>query len=157
MNKLLYAIPILVLALIAIAFAIPSFGEGRGHYNNSGSDQSDDFMTWKFDRLSKDLNLTPDQQSKLNDLKTQMTTSMKSGWQSKKDLHNQLKTELSKDNPDMGKIGTQMDQQIDQRAQAQHPWVSQMTAFANSLNADQKKTFASEFLDRHMHGHGQQQ
>src|SRR5262249_4574868 len=98
MNKLLYAIPILVLALIAIAFAIPSFGEGRGHYNNSGSNQSDDFMTWKFDRLSKELNLTPDQQSKLNDLKTQMTTSMKSGWQSKKDLHDQLKTELAKDN-----------------------------------------------------------
>ena len=100
------------------------------------------------DRLSQELNLNSAQQTKLNDIKNNLTSMMEQRFETRKSTRGQILSELQKDNPDISKITPLIDQQIDAKAQAAHNLVAQFADFYSQLDPNQKKLFASHFAQR---------
>lgn len=150
-KVLIFGIPV-VLAVAVILFgahAAHSFGAG-GHmwHHDGGSMGGGDYLSYRIDKMTKDLNLNAAQQAKIDSFKQQMQSNMGSGWESRKSIHEAIKTELAKGNPDFSQIAPLIDQQIDQRAQSAHALVAQFGEFYQTLSADQKKALATEFTNR---------
>jgi len=151
MKKLLiFGIPVVLAAAVILfgAHYAQSFGAG-GHmwHHDGGSMGGGDYLSYRIDKMTKDLNLNAAQQAKIDSFKQQMQSNMGSGWESRKSMHEAIKAELAKPTPDFALIAPLIDQQIDQKAQNAHALVAQFGEFYQTLSADQKKTLATEFAD----------
>ena len=150
MKKILmFAIPGLLVIGCLVFFARTAQSHGFGGH---GSGMMGEFMIFRLEHMAKDLNLTPDQQAKLDTIKQGMSANWSTGMQKRQATHDTIQQELQKDNPDFsGVIAPLLDAQIDARAQNAHQMVQQFSDFFNSLTADQKKTLATQALQHH-HG-----
>lgn len=142
-KVLLFGVPIIVATLLIVAYAAPSFGWGRSHSNDAH-----DFLFYKLDKLSKELNLDSAQQAKLDGFKNDLTTMMEKRQTNRQNIRSAIAAEMSKDNPDINKITPLIDQQIDQSALAAHDMVSKVSDLYANLSPQQKKLLADEILKR---------
>lgn len=147
-KALMIGIPIL---LVGGLLAAGSFGFHRHH------GFAKDFLDYKLDRLSKELNLNPDQQAQLDMVKQDLEAKIDARMQKRIEIHKLLKDELSKDNPNLEKVKPMIDQQIDDMAQMGHDVVNQIDQFYGQLTPEQKKTLSNDILERmsdHEHAFG---
>ena len=145
-KKLLWlAIPVVVVAILFGAHAAQSFGyHGFHHRGGMGKD----FLEYRLDKLSKELNLNDDQKAKLDTFKQDMETAMDQKREKHEEIHKMVKEELSKDTPDFEKIRPMIDQQIDSMAQSAHEFVGRVGDFYKDLTPEQKKILKDHIMER---------
>ena len=117
-KKLLWLlVPFGIVAVVFGARAAQSYGF-HGFHHHGG--MAKDFLEYRLDKLSKELNLNDEQKAKLDSFKTDMENAMDQRKEKHDEIHQMVKEELSKDNPDFAKIQPMIDQQIDAFAQSAH-------------------------------------
>ena len=107
-----------------------------------GGGSMEDSLVFHLQSMAKDLNLTPDQQAKLDAMKQDSETRMQQGWEKHKQLHDAIQQQVSTGVLDFAQIRTQLDAQIDDRAAAAHNALAKFQEFYDQLTPDQKKTMA---------------
>lgn len=144
MKRILkFGVPIAVVAIFLTAAVAYSFGS---RHRSSGV--AKDFMMYRLDKLGKELNLTPDQQAKMDSFKQDLGNTIDQKFEKRKEVRDAIRAELSKPNPDISKIQPLIDQQIDDMAQSAHQMVGRMSEFYGQLTPDQQKILTQHFLDR---------
>jgi Spy/CpxP family protein refolding chaperone len=144
MKRILkFGVPIAVVAIFLTAAVAYSFGS---RHRSPGV--AKDFMMYRLDKLSKELNLTPDQQAKMDSFKQDLGNTIDQKFEKRKEVRDAIRAELSKPNPDITKIQPLIDQQIDDMAQSAHQMVGRMSEFYGQLTPDQQKILTQHFLDR---------
>lgn len=139
-KTLMIGIPILLVAGLLAAGAY-GFREHR-------HGMAKDFLEYKLDRLSKELDLNPAQQAQLDRVKQDVEAKIDARMQKRVEIHKLVKDELSKSNPDLDKIKPVIDQQIDEMAQFGHDIVGQIDEFYSQLTPEQKKKLSDHILER---------
>jgi Spy/CpxP family protein refolding chaperone len=139
-KALMIGIPLI---LAAGLLAAAGFGF-RGHHPGFGKD----FLEYKLDRMSKELELTPAQQAQLDRIKQDIESRMDDRMGKRAEIHQLLKDELSRDNPNLDKIKPVIDKQIDEMAQFGHDMVNEVNEFYSQLTPEQKKKVSGHILDR---------
>lgn len=141
MKKILMiGVPILLLGGLLTA---AGFGF-RSHHHAMAKD----FLEYRLDKLSKELQLTPTQQAQLDRFKTDLESKMDARREKRAEIHNLIKKELSKDNPNLDQIKPVIDQQIDELAQLGHDVVGQINEFYSQLTPEQKKKLSDHILEK---------
>ena len=145
MKKILWiAAPV---ALIALLFAAhTAFSEG-GMRHGHGEGMFGEMMIFHLERMAKDLNLTPDQQSKLDAIEQTVHRSMDDN--KREQLHNSIEQQISSGTFDFGQIRPMLDAQIDDRAAAAHATIASLQQFYDGLTPDQKTKIAAD-MKTHM-------
>jgi Spy/CpxP family protein refolding chaperone len=145
-RKLLWlAIPVGIVAILFGAHAAQSYGY-HGFHHRGG--MAKDFLEYRLDKLSKELNLNDQQKAKLDTFKQDMETAMDQRKETHEQIHKMVKDELSKDNPDFAKIRPMIDQQIDAFAQSAHEFVGRVDDFYKDLTPEQKKLLKDHIMER---------
>src|SRR5262245_335503 len=125
-KLLLLIIPAGIAAVLFGALTAQSYGfHGFHHRGGMGKE----FLEYKLDKLSKELNLNDTQKAKLDTFKQDIENAMDQSREKHEEIHNLVKDELSKDNPDFEKIRPMIDQQIDSFAQSAHVFVGRVGDF----------------------------
>jgi periplasmic protein CpxP/Spy len=148
MKKILWVVvPICIVALLVGAHTVFSLGES--HHMMMGGGSMEDMMLFHLQSMAKDLNLTLDQQAKLNSLKQDAENNMQQGWEKHKQLHDTIQQQLASGTFEFAQLRTLLDGQIDDHATAAHNMVARFQEFFDQLTPDQKKAMADE-LRQHM-------
>jgi Spy/CpxP family protein refolding chaperone len=140
---LIIGIPLAIVAILVTAQLTHSFGFHRRHHG-----MAKDFAMYRLDKMSKELNLTPAQQAKMDTFKTDLSNIIDQRMEKKKEVREMIKAELAKPNPDISKIQPLIDQQIDELAQIGHQMVGRIGEFYNDLTPEQKKMISDHILER---------
>src|SRR4029079_18370936 len=150
-RKLLWLmIPVGIIAVFFGAHAAQSYGYHGFHHR--GGSMGKEFLEYRLDKLSKELNLNDEQKAKLDTFKQDLENTMDQKREKHEEIHKMVKEELSKDNADFEKIRPMIDQQIDSVAQSAHEFVGRVGDFYNDLTPDQKKILKEHIMER-MGGH----
>ncbi|MCI0414529.1 Spy/CpxP family protein refolding chaperone [bacterium] len=145
-KVLIVAIPI---ALFAILLAtLPSFGFGRGHRHHG---MMKDFIMYKIDKLAGDLNLNSVQQARWDTFKKDLESSIEQRKGKREEIHDIVKQELAKDNPDFTKVTPLVHGQIDSHAQFAHDLVNRVNELFSDLSPEQKKILSERIMEMHDH------
>ena len=145
MKKILMiAIPVGVLALFVLAHQ--SYGFGRFGRHHRG--MAEDFIFWKIDRISQELNLNPSQQAKWDRFEQDLKESIDRRHESRKAIHDTVREELSKGEPDLSKLNASIHTQIDQTAQFAHDTVNRINELYTDLTPEQKKLLSEKIQQR---------
>jgi len=143
-KVLMIGIPVAVIALLLVA--LPSFGYGRMHRHHG---MMKDFMFYKIDKLSQDLNLNPAQQAKWDTFKKDLENNMEQRQEKRKEIHELAKQELEKSNPDFSKVTPLIHDQIDSGAQFAHDMVNRVNELVTDLTPEQKQILSKQILELH--------
>jgi Spy/CpxP family protein refolding chaperone len=147
-KKILFiGIPAAVVAALLFA-TIPSFGFGRMHRHHG---MMKDFVLYKIDKLAEDLKLNPAQQSKWDAFKKDLETSFEQRQGKRKEIHELVKQELEKSNPDFTKLTPMIHTQIDSTAQFAHEMVNRVNELLVDLTPEQKKILSERIMEMHDH------
>ena len=142
MKKILmFGLP-LVLAGGLLA-AAGSFGF-HGHHHGMAKE----FLEYRLDKLSKELNLNASQQAQMDTFKKDIETIIEQRMEKRGEIHEMVRKELSKENPDLTRIKPTVDQQIDEMAQLGHDVVNRISDFYTTLNPEQKKILSDILVER---------
>jgi len=138
------AIPIAVVALLLAT--LPSFGFGRGHRQHG---MMKDFIMYKIDRLAGDLDLNSAQQARWDTFKKDLETTIEQRKGKREEIHNTVKKELAKDNPDFTKVTPLVHGQIDSTAQFAHDMVNRVNELFSDLSPEQKRKLSERIMEMH--------
>lgn len=145
-KKLLWLIiPVGIVAVLFGAHAAQSYGY-HGFHHRGG--MAKEFLEYRLDKLSKELNLNDAQKAKLETFKQDAENAMDQRREKHEEIHKLVKEELSKDNPDFEKIRPMIDQQIDSMAQNAHEFVGRVGDFYKDLTPDQKKILKDHIMEK---------
>lgn len=145
-KVLLVAIPVAVVALLLAT--LPSFGFGRGHRHHG---MMKEFIMYKIDKLADDLNLNSAQQARWETFKKDLESSIEQRKGKREEIHNIVKNELAKDNPDFTKVTPLVHGQIDSTAQFAHDLVNRVNELFSDLSPEQKKVLSERIMEMHDH------
>lgn len=140
---LVFGIPLAIVAILATAHFSHSFGSRHRHHG-----MAKDFAMYRLDKLSKELNLTPAQQAKLDSFKQDLSGVIDQRSEKRKEIRDLVKQELTKPNPDFSKIQPLIDQQIDELAQIGHQMVGRVGELYGDLTPEQKKMISDHILEK---------
>ena len=144
MKKLwLLLIPAGIAALFLTTDVAQSFGF-RGHRHGMGKE----FLEYRMEKLSKELNLNESQRAKLDTFKTDIEAVMDQRKDKHEEIHQIVKDELAKENPEFSKLRPIIDQQIDSYAQLAHQFVGRIDEFYNELTPEQKKLLRDHIAEK---------
>jgi Spy/CpxP family protein refolding chaperone len=143
-KVLIIAIPVAVVALLLAT--LPSFGFGRGHRHHG---MMKDFIMYKVDRLAEDLDLNSAQQTRWDTFKKDLETSIEERKGKREEIHNFVKKELAKDNPDLTKITPLIHGQIDSTSQFAHDLVNRVNELFSDLSPEQKRKLSERITEMH--------
>jgi Spy/CpxP family protein refolding chaperone len=142
-RLLIFGIPIALAGIFVTAHLAQSFG-----YHHRDHERFKDFAMYKLDHLSKELNLNADQQVKMDGIKQELGTVIDQRMEKRKEIRASIRQELAKPSPDIAKIQSLIDQQIDDMAQIGHQMVGRLGEFYNELSPEQKKMISDHILER---------
>jgi Spy/CpxP family protein refolding chaperone len=145
-KVLIVAIPVAVLALLLAT--LPSFGFGRGHRHHG---MMKEFIMYKIDKLAGDLNLSSAQQARWDTFKKDLESSIEQRKGKREEIHNIVKQELAKANPDFTKVTPLVHGQIDSTAQFAHDMVNRVNELFSDLSPEQKKKLSDKIMEMHDH------
>ena len=142
---LLLAVPLGLAAILLTAYAAQSFGF-RHHHG-----MMKDFVFYKIDRLSQELNLDPAQQAKMDTFKRDLESMFEDRMGKRKEVHEVVVAELKKENPDIRQLTVLIHQQIDDRAQLAHDITNRLAEFYQDLTPEQKRVLSEKIEQMHDH------
>src|SRR5437016_6580240 len=108
-KLLLWGLPVAVIAGLLILFSAHSVHSLGASEHGAHSGMMKDFLMYRIDRATKDLNLNADQQKSLDALKNDLQNMMDQHQQHHRTIHAAMHDELTKDSPDFGKIKPLLD------------------------------------------------
>ncbi len=147
-KVLMIVIPVALVAVFIAIYSSPSFGlPGRMMMGHRGGGMGKDFLFYRLDQLSKDLNLDQAQQAKMESFKQELSTLMDKRMEEGRSVHEEIRAELDKPNPDIKKVTSLIDQRIDAHAQMAHQMVQKVESFYNDLTPEQRKILVEHFKD----------
>jgi Spy/CpxP family protein refolding chaperone len=145
MKKIL----IVGLPVVVVALLVTTLAYGFGRHRHQG--MMKDFMMYKINRLAEDLNLNAAQQAKWDTFKKDLETSIDQRKGKKEEIHNMVKQELEKSNPDFAKITPLVHTQIDSTAQFAHDLVNRINELLVDLSPEQKQKLSERIMELHDH------
>ena len=142
-KALLIAIPAGILLLFfelhtAQSGAYRNFHRGSGH----------DFLEFRMDRLSQELNLTDAQKVKFEDLKKDIESILNQRMEKRLETRKNISDEMSAKNFNVDAITEILHNRIDERARLSHEMVDRIGQFCKDLTPDQRKILSEGILDR---------
>ena len=149
-KVMMILIPLALAAVLVAVFFSPSYSAagrmmmGRGGHHGMGKD----FLFYRLDQVSKDLNLNAAQQAKMDTFKQDLSSLMDQRMEKRRQIHDVVREELSKQNPDISKITPLIDKQIDETAQLAHDMVRRIESLYNDLTPEQRKILADHVKER---------
>ncbi len=141
-KMLLIALPV---AVVLVLVATLSFGLGRGHGHHG---MMKDFLFYKIDRVSQELNLNPSQQARWDTFKKDLETTIDQRKGMRRQIHEAFEKELYKDNPDFTALTPTLHTQIDSTAQFAHDMVNRVNELLGDLTPDQKKKLSQIVIEK---------
>jgi len=145
-KVLIIAIPVVIVVLLLAT--LPSFGFGRGHRHHG---MMKDFILYKIDRVAEDLDLNSAQQAKWDTFKRDLENSIEQRKGKREEIHNLVKEELAKNNPDFTKITPLVHGQIDSTSQFAHDLVNRVNELFSDLSPEQKRKLSERIMEMHDH------
>ncbi|MEO7974049.1 MAG: periplasmic heavy metal sensor, partial [Thermoanaerobaculia bacterium] len=138
-------LPVFLLALVPLAPLYADHGSnGRPHGGDGArfdEGRMDRLAEHQAERLTRALDLTPEQQVTLGRLQEELENSVRPLGETKRTAREQLRTLLDSDSPDPAAVGTQAIA-IDRSRDAMHnAWKRFETGFTASLSATQRSAY----------------
>ena len=145
MKKLLViGIPV---GLVVLLITTLAFGFGRGRHHG----MMKDFVFYKIDKLADDLDLNAAQQAKWDTFKKDLENSIEQRKDKRKEIHQTVKEEMEKSNPDFTKVTPLIHGQIDSTAQFAHDTVNRINELLVDLTPEQKQKLSERIMEMHDH------
>ena len=141
---LMIGLPILLVGGL-LAAGTYGFRQHRGH-------MAKEFLEYRLDKMTEELELNASQKAQLDRLKEDLFAKMEDRKGKHEEIHQLLKDEFSKPNPDLSRIKPMIDGQIDEMAQLGHEFVGRIDEFYSQLTPEQKKKISDHILE-HMEEH----
>lgn len=141
---LIIGIPVAVVALLISTFA---FGFGRHRHQG----MMKDFMMYRIDKLADELELNAAQRAKWDLFKNDLENSIDERKGKREEIHEVVKKELDKSDPDFTKITPLLHSQIDSHAQFAHDLVNRVNELVVDLSPDQKRKLSEKIMEMHDH------
>ena len=150
MKKVLkIGIPVAAIAVVLVA--LPLFGFGRMMHRHHA--MMKDFVFYQMDKVAKDMNLNASQQAQFDNLKRDLEANIDQRQGKREEIHELVKQELDKSNPDFSRITPLIHGQIDSTAQFAHDTVNRLNEFLAGLTPEQKQILAKKIEELHQeHG-----
>jgi Spy/CpxP family protein refolding chaperone len=142
-KTLLIAIPAGILLLFLAIHTAQSFP-----YRHFHRGPAHDFLEFRLDRLSRDLNLTDAQSAKLEELKKDIESMMDERAEKRLEMRENISDEMSANNFNVDAITEMFHNRIDERARLSHELVDRIGQFCKDLTPDQRKILSERVLDR---------
>jgi Spy/CpxP family protein refolding chaperone len=149
-KTLLIGIPLALTVLLLVT--LPSFGFGRMMHGHHG--MMKDFMFYQMDRVAKELNLNASQQAQFDNFKKDLASNIDQRQEKRQEIHDLVRQELDKNNPDFSKITPMIHTQIDSTAEFAHDTVNRLNEFLATLTPEQKQILAKRIEEFHQ-SHGE--
>ena len=108
-----------------------------------------DFVMWKMDRIIKELNLNPSQQAKWDAFRKDVESRIDSRAGKRSEIHEAVRAELSRQNPDLSKVTPLIHSQIDDMSQFGHDLVNRIGELYQDLTPEQKGLVAKKLEEHH--------
>ena len=143
-KVLMIGIPVGVVALLLTTFAF-GFAKHRHH------GMMKDFMLYRIDKLADDLDLNAAQQAKWDVFKKDLENSIDQRKSKRQEIHEVVKQELEKSNPDFTKITPMVHGQIDSTAQFAHDLLNRVNELLVDLSPEQKRKLSEQIMEMHDH------
>ena len=137
-------IPVGVVALLLTTFAF-GFAKHRHH------GMMKDFMLYRIDKLADDLDLNAAQQAKWDVFKKDLENSIDQRKSKRQEIHEVVKQELEKSNPDFTKMAPLVHGQIDSTAQFAHDLLNRINELLVDLSPEQKRKLSEQIMEMHDH------
>lgn len=142
---LLIGAPVGLTVLLLAAYSFGSGGFGHGGHRG----MMKDFMLWKLEQVEKDLNLNPAQQAKWDAFQRDLASNIEDRMGKRSDIHEAVKSELEKGNPDINKVTGIIHSRIDDHAQFAHQMVDRIAELYSDLTPEQRKLLISKIEAMH--------
>jgi Spy/CpxP family protein refolding chaperone len=145
MKKILViGIPVGIVALLLTTFAF-GFGRHRQH------GMMKDFMLYRIDKLADELDLNAAQRAKWDLFKQDLVNNIDQRKDKRKEIHEIVKQELEKSDPDFAKVTPMVHGQIDSTAQFAHDLVNRVNELLVDLSPEQKRKLSERIMEMHDH------
>jgi Spy/CpxP family protein refolding chaperone len=143
-KVLIIGLPVLLTGLLISTLAF-GFGRHRGH------GMMKDFVMYKIDKVAEDLELNSAQQARWDTFKKDLASTIDQRKDRRKEIHDAVKQELEKSNPDFAKISPLVHGQIDSTAQLAHDLVNRINELLVDLTPEQKRKLSERIMELHEH------
>jgi hypothetical protein len=153
---------VLLAGMVGGGMAVEAWGSGRAgggfcghgwsHHGRGGKDMAE-FMTWRMEKMAKELNLTAPQKEKLDRLQNNIKSHVGDVMNDRLGLRQDVHSEMEKDVPDVGALVPKVKTAIQGMSDKMQENVDLFAAFYDSLDNNQKRKLASHVRER-MERHG---
>jgi hypothetical protein len=121
---------------------------GRGFHSASHQKDMAEFILWRMDKLARKLNLTKAQKTKYEELKSNVSSRMSTGFEERRQLRARFLEEMNKDNPDVQGLVESAKTRINDFSGFLSNNLDLLADFYNSLDGDQKRLINTEIREK---------
>jgi hypothetical protein len=121
---------------------------GRGFHSGFHQKEVAEFILWRMDKTAQKLNLTGEQKTKYEGLKSNITSRMSSGFEERRQLRARFHEEMTKENPDVQGLVESVKTRINEFSGFLSKNLDLLADFYDSLNVDQKRLLNTEIRER---------
>jgi hypothetical protein len=121
---------------------------GRGFHSGFHQKEVAEFILWRMDKTAQKLNLTGEQKTKYEELKSNITSRMSSGFEERRQLRARFQEEMTKENPDVQGLVDAVKTRINDFSGFLSRNLDLIAVFYDSLNVDQKRLLNTEIRER---------
>ena len=140
---------LLVLTGMGFRAAGGSYGRWhRGYFHGFLRNDAVDFILWKMDRHAKELNLNETQMQRYEEIKDQVKVNITSAMERRREFHDMVHREMSKENPDLNALAVEVKKGLDTMPEAIGENIDLFLGFYHILNPEQKAQLIEMFRYR---------
>jgi Spy/CpxP family protein refolding chaperone len=140
------ALRIVGISLVGLVVALALGGCERG-WGSKG--HTPDHIMKKVDSEVKDLDLTPEQQTKYQAIRSRLEVDVRKHMDSMKQLHGDIEKNLKGDRPDVNAMAAQLKKQFAEEGDPRQKLVDYVVEFYNILNPEQQKKLINNIGKEH--------
>lgn len=126
------------------AFPFP----GRAFHSAGHHKDIAEFILWRIDKLAKVLNLNAEQKVKYEELKSNITSRMSTGFEERRKMKARFLAEMNKENPDVQGLVETAKNRINDFSGFLSKNLDLLADFYDTLNVDQKRLLNTEIRER---------
>jgi hypothetical protein len=121
---------------------------GQGFHSGFHQKEIAEFILWRMDKMAQKLNLTAEQKTKYEGLKSNITSRMSSGFEERRKMKARFLEEMNKENPDVQGLVESVKTRINDFSGFLSKNLDLIADFYDSLNVDQKRMLNTEIRER---------